>query len=120
MTRTRLLLRLEGLALLAAAVSLYALLGGSWWLFVLLLFAPDLFALGYLRGPGVGASLYNLGHTTVVPVAVGLAAYFLGATLGTQVAAIWLAHIGLDRALGYGLKEPSSFQETHLGRIGRR
>jgi len=35
------------------------------------------------------------------------------------VAAILIAHVGMDRMLGYGLKLPSSFQDTHLGRIGR-
>ena len=34
-------------------------------------------------------------------------------------AAILIAHVGMDRALGYGLKLPSAFQDTHLGRIGR-
>jgi hypothetical protein len=29
------------------------------------------------------------------------------------------AHIGFDRALGFGLKLPTSFRDTHLGRIGR-
>ncbi|MFA5551546.1 MAG: DUF4260 domain-containing protein [Trueperaceae bacterium] len=120
MTKTVTLLRLEGLALLAVTVTLYAVLGGSWWLFLLLLFAPDLFMLGYLRGPKVGAATYNLGHFTLTPVIIGLVSYVLGADLGVQIAIIWLAHIGLDRLVGYGLKEPTSFQDTHLGRIGRR
>lgn len=119
MTRTVTLLRLEGLALLAAAVTLYAVLGGSWWLFLLLLFAPDLFMLGYLRGPKVGAAVYNVGHVTLTPIVIGLASYFVGAQLGVQIAVIWLAHIGMDRLAGYGLKEPTSFQDTHMGRIGR-
>ena len=32
---------------------------------------------------------------------------------------IWLAHIGIDRALGYGLKYSTGFGFTHLGRIGK-
>jgi hypothetical protein len=32
---------------------------------------------------------------------------------------IWCAHIGLDRAIGYGLKYGASFGHTRLGRIGR-
>jgi hypothetical protein len=35
-----------------------------------------------------------------------------------SVALIWLAHIGFDRALGYGLKYKAGFGFTHLGRIG--
>lgn len=119
MTRTVTLLRLEGLALLATAVTLYAVLGGSWWLFLLLLFAPDLFMLGYLRGPKVGAAVYNVGHVTLTPIVIGLVSYFVGAQLGVQIAVIWLAHIGMDRLAGYGLKEPTGFQDTHMGRIGR-
>jgi hypothetical protein len=34
-------------------------------------------------------------------------------------AAVLLTHIGLDRTLGYGLKLPTDFRDTHLGRIGR-
>ena len=119
MTRTVTLLRLEGLALLAAAVALYAVLGGSWWLFLLLLFAPDLFMLGYLRGPKVGAAVYNVGHVILTPIVIALISYLVGAQLGVQIAVIWLAHIGMDRLAGYGLKEPTSFQDTHMGRIGR-
>lgn len=120
MTRTVTLLRIEGLALLAAGVTVYTVPGGSWWLFALLLFAPDLSMLGYLRGSKMGAAVYNLGHITLTPVVVGLVSYLLGVDLGVQIAVIWLAHIGLDRLVGYGLKEPTSFQDTHLGRIGRR
>ncbi len=75
--------------------------------------------LGYLRGPRVGAAVYNLGHVTLTPVMIGLLAYALNVPLAVQIAAIWLAHIGLDRLLGYGLKEPTSFQDTHLGKIGK-
>jgi hypothetical protein len=32
---------------------------------------------------------------------------------------IWFAHIGCDRALGYGLKYSQGFGYTHLGRIGK-
>lgn len=35
-------------------------------------------------------------------------------------ATIWCAHIGFDRALGYGLKYAEGFGFTHLGRIGRK
>ena len=32
-----------------------------------------------------------------------------------QISLIWFAHIGFDRALGYGLKFPLGFRVTHLG-----
>ncbi|MFO7892188.1 MAG: DUF4260 family protein [Longimicrobiales bacterium] len=34
------------------------------------------------------------------------------------MAAVWAAHIGMDRALGFGLKGPDAFQQTHLGWVG--
>jgi hypothetical protein len=115
----RLLLRLEGLALCAAALALYGWSGASWRLFALLLLAPDLSILGYLAGPRAGALAYNAMHTTLVPIALGVAGMAMPSPLATQIALIWLAHIGIDRALGYGLKYGAGFSFTHLGRIGR-
>lgn len=120
LTKPLALLRLEGLALLVSAVVLYALHGASWWLFALLLFAPDLGMLGYLRGNRVGAATYNFVHITVLPLVLALVGVFTESPLPVSVALIWLAHIGLDRAVGYGLKLPTDFQDTHLGKIGNR
>ncbi len=97
----------------------FAVGGGSWLMFALLLLAPDLSMLGYLAGPRFGAFSYNLAHTLIVPLALGAVAWLAGNPLGQQLALIWIAHIALDRALGYGLKLPASFRDTHLGRIGR-
>lgn len=111
--------RLEGLALLAMAVVAYDASTWSWWWFAALLLAPDLSMLGYLAGPRLGAIGYNLGHTVVGPLAM-IAAWFGGAPSGFLAGgSIWLAHIGMDRALGYGLKLRDGFEHTHLGRIGR-
>jgi chloramphenicol 3-O phosphotransferase len=49
-TRPAVLLRAESVVLLVLAVALYAENGTSWWLFLILLLAPDLAALGYLVG----------------------------------------------------------------------
>ncbi len=114
------LLRLEGAALLAAALFAYARLGGDWRLFALLFFAPDLSFAAYLIGPRVGAIAYNSVHTTIVPLAVGGLGVFLGEAWLEQLALSHLAHIGFDRTLGYGLKYATAFGDTHLGRIGRR
>lgn len=116
---TRTLLRLEGAGLLLAAVIIYAASGLNWWLFAVLLLVPDLSMLGYMSGPRVGAHLYNAFHTTVWGLALAVAGYAFTAELLLSIGLIWLAHIGMDRALGYGLKEASSFQDTHLGRIGK-
>jgi hypothetical protein len=40
-----------------------------------------------------------------------------GSQLLLSAALIWLAHIGMDRALGYGLKYPTTFKDTHLGHV---
>ena len=113
-------LRVEGLAVLALSVALYADSGLGWVVFALLFFVPDLFMLGYLAGPRVGALSYNLVHTYTVPLLLAGGSLLLGGSELLPVTLIWFAHIGMDRALGYGLKLPSGFHETHLGRIGRR
>ena len=112
-------LRLEGAAAFAAGLALYGWLGGPWLLVIPLLLLPDLSAVGYLRGPRLGAFTYNVVHNWALGLAV------LGAGLATDIApvsiagAILIAHVGMDRAVGYGLKLPTSFQDTHLGRMGR-
>jgi Domain of unknown function (DUF4260) len=63
LTRPSVLLRIEEAALLVLAVFLYQRLQYSWFLFTILFFAPDLFMLGYLINPSLGAATYNLVHT---------------------------------------------------------
>lgn len=113
------LLRLEWAAVLAAAIAGYLFLDGSWQLFVLLILAPDLAMLGYLAGPAAGAIVYNAFHILVWPAILFLGGLYAGSAVAMQVAAIWTAHIAMDRALGYGLKLPTGFTDTHLGRIGK-
>ena len=114
------LLRAEGAALLALSLFFYSHLEGNWIAFILLLLAPDIGMIGYLRGPRLGAATYNLTHMEVLPAALAFIAFTMGYEVLMWPALIWLAHIGMDRSLGYGLKLPSAFQDTHLGRIGRR
>ena len=89
-------------------------------LFALLFLVPDLSMLGYLSGPGLGARLYNVVHSYVGALLLAGAAFLVDHALLLSLSLIWVAHIGADRALGYGLKYSSAFQDTHLGRIGRR
>lgn len=110
--------RLEGLALLAAAILAYAQAGQGWLLFAVLFLAPDLSFAGYLAGPRAGAWAYNLAHSLIGPLLLGAAGLLGGADLAIGLALIWLAHIGFDRALGYGLKSSEGFGVTHLGLIG--
>lgn len=111
----RLLLRLEGAAALAAAVTGYAQLGGGWSLFALLFLVPDLSMLGYLSGPRIGAVIYNFGHSTLSAGGLALAGLLLGMPILLSVSVIWIAHIGFDRAVGYGFKYADAFKHTHLG-----
>ena len=111
----RFILRIEGLAALAASLAAYLALDGPVWLLVVLALAPDLSMVGYLAGPRVGSVTYNLVHTYVLPLTLAGVGVWTDATLAVQVAAIWAAHIGADRLLGFGLKYPSGFSDTHLG-----
>src|SRR5271166_4585505 len=115
----RAVLRLEGAAAFAAAAALYAHAGFAWPLFAVLFLAPDLAMLGYLMGARNGAGAYNVAHTYALALPLALFGFFAGQSAVLAVALIWIAHIGFDRALGYGLKYPTGFGDTHLGRIGR-
>jgi len=115
----RLLLRLEGVVLFAGMTLLYGLWEGSWWVYALLFLAPDLSFAAYLAGPKVGAIVYNAAHSYLAPVALMTVGLAMAAPLTLSIAMIWLAHIGIDRALGYGLKYQAGFAFTHLGRIGK-
>ena len=117
LARPAALLRGEGATMLAGSVLLYWTVGGSWWLFGLLLLAPDLSMLGYLAGPRVGAVAYNVFHSYPLPAALGIFGVLAGAPLAVSVALVWFAHIGMDRLMGYGLKYPTGLKDTHLQRI---
>ena len=115
----RILLCAEGAALLIVAVILYARVGDSWWSFAILFLAPDVSFLGYLGGARTGAIVYNAAHTLVGPLLLAGAGLVLSVDILVALALIWVAHIGFDRLLGYGLKYAAGFGFTHLGRIGR-
>lgn len=115
----RILLRLEGFALTVVALALYARAGGTATLFALLFLAPDVSMLFYVFGPRIGAAAYNTAHSTLAPLALVAVSLSAPQPAILPVALIWLAHIGFDRALGYGLKRATGFGDTHLGRIGK-
>ena len=116
MATTR-LLRLEGLAVFLAATGSFVALGGAWWLYLLLALVPDLGMVGYLAGPRVGSWTYNAAHLYAWPLALAAGGVAFDAELAVLGALVWAAHIGADRAMGYGLKEPTRFQDTHLGTL---
>jgi hypothetical protein len=111
------LLRIEGVALLAGAITIYAHEEASWLLFALAFFAPDLSMLGFTGGSRLGAGVYNAAHATVIPLALVVAGLVAGHETALTIGLVWLAHIGFDRVLGYGLKYPEGFKETHLARV---
>ena len=113
------LISLEWVAVLAVALVAYGVAGYSWWLFALLILAPDLSMLFYLGGPVIGAIAYNAVHTLIAPGLLAIAAWLWSSPPTSAISLILLAHIAADRMLGYGLKHTSGFKDTHLGRIGR-
>jgi Domain of unknown function (DUF4260) len=112
-------LRIEGIAAFVAGLAMYGWLGGPWLLVIPFLLLPDASAIGYLRGPRLGAMTYNVFHNWAIGLVVLGAGLAAGAAPVTLAGAILIAHVGMDRAAGYGLKYATSFQDTHLGRIGR-
>jgi hypothetical protein len=115
----RRMLRLEGAAVAAGALIAYTTTHEAWWLIPLTFLIPDLSAIGFLAGNRVGALLYNAAHTTAVPVIVVAVGLWQHTPLATALSLVWLAHIGIDRALAYGLKYPDNPQHTHLSAAKR-
>jgi hypothetical protein len=113
------ILRAESLAIFVAGVLLYVQLNGHALWLVPLLLVPDLSVVGYLAGPRVGAITYNLAHNLVTALALVAIGWYAAIAPLALAGAILVAHVGMDRALGFGLKLPTDFKDTHLGRIGR-
>lgn len=113
----RVILRSEGLAVLFACLSGYRHYGAPMLLVPLVLFLPDLFMVGYFASTRVGAGIYNTGHSYLAPAALWLAAVVVESPGAKPAALVWASHIGMDRALGYGLKYTDSFRNTHLGQL---
>jgi Domain of unknown function (DUF4260) len=111
------LLRVEGAVVLALSLFLYRTTGAPWWRFLVLFLWPDLFMLGYLVSVPLGTRLYNLVHIYIFPLALAAVAYHEHQSGLLSFTLIWIAHLGFDRALGYGLKYPTFFKDTHLQRV---
>lgn len=111
------ILRSEGAAIAVLCTLSYRYMEGGWWLYFMAFLLPDLFMLGYLAGNRIGALCYNIGHSYLTPLALAATGGWMGSSLALELALIWGAHIGLDRAIGYGLKYNGHFKDTHLGRV---
>jgi hypothetical protein len=115
--KPKLLLRLEGAAVLSLACILYRQSHGGWLWFAMLFLAPDLAMVGYLANKKLGAAAYNLAHTYTVPLVALLILWLSGRMAYSWLILIWLAHVGFDRMIGYGLKYETNFKDTHLQRV---
>ena len=112
-------LRLEGLTLLLGSLVAYSTTRQAWWLVPVTLLSPDLLMVGYLAGTRSGGSMYNLAHTTSLPAALIGLGWWQHQRLALALGLVWLAHIGMDRLMGYGLKYDDNLQHTHLGHMTR-
>ncbi len=112
-------LRLEGLAVAVLSAVLYARYGASWWLFAVLWLVPDLSMLGYLAGSRLGSYCYNAVHSYLAPCILAAAALLLHWNAVLPFVFLWFNHIAVDRLLGYGLKYPTAFGDTHLKQAGK-
>lgn len=113
-------LRIEGAALLTGSLIAYSATDQVWWLIPVAILLPDLSMMGYLGGTRLGARIYNVAHTTPIPAAVVGIGWWQHTPLAAALGLIWLAHIGLDRLIGYGLKYDDHFQHTHLGWLNKK
>lgn len=113
----RVLLRLEGLIVFAASLALYVDADYRIVALIALFLAPDLSLFGYLVSPRFGATTYNAVHIYMGPVALGAVGVLTSSDVPAQIALVWLAHLGGDRALGYGLKYPQDLKGSHLQRV---
>ena len=110
----RILLRVEGAAVLIVSLLSYQWNHGSWLRFALLFLLPDLSMLGYAAGIRVGAITYNAVHTYVGPLLLATYSFVSNRPAIVLLSLIWIAHIGFDRMIGFGLKYPTRFNDTHL------
>jgi len=113
------LIKTEEAALFVLGVVFFIHLDIAWWWFLVLLLVPDVGMLGYIINTKVGAVTYNIFHHRGIAVILMLLGYYFN-NFGMLLAGVMMfSHIAFDRMLGYGLKYPESFKNTHLGTIGK-
>lgn len=115
------LICIEEIAFTLASIYLISALNFpfSWWMYILLFFAPDISILGYAAGNVAGATVYNLFHHRGIAIVLALCGVWLHNDYVIFSGLILLAHSSFDRILGYGLKHFDGFKYTHLGKIGK-
>ncbi len=113
------LIKLEELGLFILTIYLFFKLEYPWWLYPLLLFAPDISILGYMKSEVTGAYIYNFLHHRGISILLYIAGVLTGQRVMALIGLILFAHSSLDRVFGYGLKHTTGFRHTHLGKIGK-
>ncbi len=113
------ILKLEEAAMTAIGIYFLSIydLNLSFWVWIILFFAPDIGMLGYLINTRIGAFTYNLFHHKGIAVALAFTGYYLNNDVLTAVGVLLFAHASFDRIMGYGLKYEDSFKNTHLGSL---
>ncbi|HEY1085727.1 MAG TPA: DUF4260 family protein [Candidatus Saccharimonadales bacterium] len=107
------------LAAVVTAVLFQTYAGFDWWWLFVLFPLVDVSAFGYLQNSKAGALMYNLGHSMIGPALLLLPYFFGGPDWLLFASMVWLFHIFVDRALGYGMKHVEGFGHTHLGKVGK-
>ncbi|GAA0413717.1 MAG: DUF4260 domain-containing protein [Bacillota bacterium] len=110
-------MHLEGAAVLMISIFFYAMYDFSWFVFAIFLLVPDISMVGYMKNTKSGATLYNIFHSYILPVLLVVIGFLFLYSFLIMIALIWIAHIGMDRMIGYGLKYPTAFKDTHLQRV---
>jgi hypothetical protein len=111
------IIRLEGATVLLLSLYFYQHIHANWLLFLLLILAPDLAILFYRFGQVAGPRAYNIAHNYVLAAALLYCGVAMKQQLALETGLILAAHIGADRALGFGLKYPKNFTETHIQKL---
>lgn len=93
--------------------------GFDWWWLIILFLVFDVSMIGYVVSNRVGAFTYNLVHSLIGPALLAAAYIVTNDQALLFITSLWLFHIFVDRALGYGLKHSKGFEHTHLGKIGK-
>lgn len=110
-----LILRIEAFFVFIGSLYLYSKFSFPWSSFFIYFLVPDLSFAGYLMSQKLGALIYNMAHSYILPLFLGILAIYTTDVELQKFSLIWISHIGLDRTLGFGLKYTRGFKYTHLG-----
>src|SRR5690606_12440915 len=113
-------LKVEEFGMFLLSIFLFSQLEYSWWIYLALFFLPDIGMIGYFFNSKIGADVYNLIHHKGIAILVLIAGYIMEIPVIQLAGIILFGHSSFDRILGYGLKYPDDFKNTHLGVIGKR